>query len=382
SPLPSIPLAPLVEPDDELDLDFEGSARLDSGASPRPSTPDPSAGSAPHGGSAKLGNRPVANTIRVTAADAKEAVERLEGQLDDERNTAKHTTVPPSSDPDGSDVVAISFEDVEYEEDLEYEDEDSVGINEDTGSVGKAQRASPTVPLAGHDPLGQPATYVGMAPAPARSDSGMRVGMIVALAGVLAVALGGLSAYLLLGDQGETETETQPPTVATPTSDAREEVAARTAAAKPTTQDPEQSPAAVGTVTVRAVEGARVAVDGEDRGEAPVELELPLGEHRVRITAPGHHPWESTIDVIPGANPAVRAELVAAEEPAPTASTTPSKGSGGRPKTGRRPKAGKQPSAPSATDEPAPPKPEPKPDVFMDSKKGKDDGIFLPVGGQ
>ena len=94
-------------------------------------------------------------------------------------------------------------------------------------------------------------------------------------------------------------------------------------------------------------------------------VELSPGEHRVKVTAEGYHPWQTTIDVKAGANAAVKAELVEAdvvisvpapEADEPTASKTP------------KPKSSK-------------PK-KPKSDVFMDPKKKKDDGIFMPVGGK
>jgi hypothetical protein len=136
----------------------------------------------------------------------------------------------------------------------------------------------------------------------------------------------------------------------------------------------------VGMVEVRAnseASGARVEVDGEDRGEAPVQLELPRGEHRVRVTAPNHHPWQTTIVVKSGANADVTAELVPADAPAPT--PTPAAKDPKRPKsTGGSSKPKTEPK-PDAKDEP---KPKPKVDPFMNSSKGKDDGIFLPVGGK
>lgn len=352
-----------------------------SGAQPLPTPgsgahaiPDPDAGDQlrprSRTGSTKSGNRPGANTVRVTAADAKEAVERLEQELD-QRNTAKRTTIPPGLDAERSDDgLLISFED---------EDEDELVAvlepHEDTGpGVGSVESASPTMPL-GADPLGHPATYVGVPPA--SRDNGMKLGVIVAVAGLAALALGGLSAYLILGGEEETAAPTASVTPEAPKTGRGPEVGS-------------VAPSDRGTVEVRAVEGARVEVDGEDRGEAPVQLELLLGEHRVRVTAEGYHPWQTTIDVRPGDNAAVKAELEALEpgappEPQPEARPEPSPEPARKRPSGKRPKS-KPSSSPTTKDEPAPepkPKSKPKSDVFLDdSKPGKDDGIFLPVGGK
>ena len=82
------------------------------------------------------------------------------------------------------------------------------------------------------------------------------------------------------------------------------------------------------------------------------------------------------------------AELVPAEsspsEPTPAPGDTKGKGSKrtkprtDEPKTSTEPKTSATPDPFAKTE----PKPKPKPEVFMDSKQGKDDGIFLPVGGK
>ncbi len=333
--------------------------------------------------------KPGSATIRVTAADAREAVERLDEEyelaeeyeledddIDDDGRTGKRTTVPPLApgDAEESDVVPIA---------LDFDD--LVMESERPGStqVNPALRPEAAVATVSSEPMATeahgvmaPAAFTGPQP---RNDNGLRLGIIVAVAGLAALALGGLSAFLVFGG---TETTTEPAaTVAaapptTPPRAAPED--AERPVAPPSADEP---PATVGTVEVRAREGARVEVDGEDRGQAPVELELPLGEHRVRVTAPGHYPWESTIDVTPGANGAVRAELVA--DPTPAVAEPQPKAS--RPKSGRN-KSGRNKSnkTPRTTEKPAAPEPkkEEKSDVFMGSDKGDDNGIFLPVGGK
>ncbi len=66
-----------------------------------------------------------------------------------------------------------------------------------------------------------------------------------------------------------------------------------------------------GAVDVRAIEGARIEVDGVDIGAAPRRVELTTGSHEIRIVAPGYAPWSETIEVGGGENPAVEARLKA-----------------------------------------------------------------------
>ncbi len=319
--------------------------------------------------------KPAAASVSGPSLDAAESAS-------DAAKTGRRTSVPPLSaaelDPDASessDLMQIALDDDDDEDDG------------DEGHDGRPSEAfSPTVPS---DPMVTDALGV-MAPmamvAPPRTPDGMRLGAIVAVAGLFALALGGLTAFLVLGDHGEP---------AAPPAAAVVEAAAEPSPSPTPTPAPtvaEALPAAtVGTVEVRALEGARVEIDGEDRGEAPVHVELPLGEHRVRVTAAGHHPWQTTIEVSPGANAAVKAELAPAEAdpgvviPEPVVHDDPKrpKPSGSKPSTSK-PKVDPKPEA-TADPEPKPaakPKPKPKGDVFMDPSKGKDDGIFMPVGGK
>jgi serine/threonine protein kinase len=64
-----------------------------------------------------------------------------------------------------------------------------------------------------------------------------------------------------------------------------------------------------GAVEVRAIEGARIEVDGVDVGAAPMRLELAAGTHELRIVAPGYAAWTETVEVGAGDNPTVEARL-------------------------------------------------------------------------
>jgi hypothetical protein len=156
-------------------------------------------------------------------------------------------------------------------------------------------------------------------------------------------------------------------------------VVAKPAAAATPTVKPELGSPTMGSVEVRALEGARVEIDGEDRGTAPVSLDLPPGEHTVKVTAPGYYPWKTTLDVTPGVNAAVRAELVeaeaavaevaeVAEEPKPSSKSGKKRGKSGSRKSSK----GKSDSTSTADPFMNGSKPKPKP---------KNDDIFMPVPG-
>ena len=197
----------------------------------------------------------------------------------------------------------------------------------------------------------------------------------MAVAGLVALSLGGLSAYLVLADDEPQGSPGTPTAAADPTPAAKDPKAP----AAPVGTPAEASPAATsGKVEIRAIAGARVEVDGEDRGEAPLPLDLSLGDHRIKVTAPGHYPWQTTIDVKAGANAAVTAELVPMEAPADVPEPK-SPGDAKRPKPGS---GSSKPRPDAKPDDKPKPDAKPKPDVFLDSSKGKDDGIFLPVGGK
>ncbi len=354
-----------------------------SGLLPRP-TPSSGVSSMPRPKpSSPMNRRPGPATIRVTAADAREAVERMSDELDEEvddlesKKTGRRSTIPPSKFPipssgsEISDIVPISMDaedDVEELEELEEFEEFDEGEDDELPAprIGGTQQ-QPTVPS---EPMATESLGVlasgGYMPSAAPQNDGMRLGAIVAVAGLFALALGGLTAYLVLGG-GPDKDET--PTVAV--TEPAKGVSADGEA--PKEEEPESD---VGRVEVRAVEGAHVEIDGEDHGEVPVSVELPLGEHRVKVTAPNHHPWQTTIDVKPGANAAVKAELIEKEADEPPEPSTPTKTDSKRPKSSKpRPKSTK--SEPKTK-----PKKNKTADPFMNSSKGGDDGIFMPVGGK
>ncbi|MCH9688940.1 MAG: protein kinase [Deltaproteobacteria bacterium] len=371
-----------------------GPGPADAQIKPKPSTTLPGIGPGPAPSRPRpMGNRPGSATIRVTAADAREAVERLdeayeakeaeaESNLDEHRRTGRRITIPPGAgDAEVSDLmpIALDFDDLEVEIEPEPAMEPSgPGATQINPRLAAAERSAPTVssePLATEAiaPLASPAQFTGPHE---RNDGGMRLGIIVAVAGLAALALGGLSAYLVFGGDNNSTEATPPPVARADTPALPDEVVDTPSKPEPAVEEP---PATVGTVEVRAVDGARVLVDGEDQGAAPVELELELGEHRIRVTADGYYPWESTIDVSPGANAAVRAELMAS----PADAAEPSdkgKGSKGKGSKGKGSKGKTNPTPPPK--EPDKGKDEPKSDVFMGSDKGDDKGIFLPVGGE
>jgi serine/threonine-protein kinase len=43
--------------------------------------------------------------------------------------------------------------------------------------------------------------------------------------------------------------------------------------------------------------GAQVFVDGGFKGKTPLQLELPLGKHEVRLTLPDYHDWEAQVEL-------------------------------------------------------------------------------------
>ncbi|MEM9454440.1 MAG: protein kinase [Myxococcota bacterium] len=324
-----------------------------------------------------LGTRPGSATVRVTAADAREAVERVRDRLDRAESEASDA-VPISVDLEDLEELE-ELEDIETTEPTDVLDvlEEASTVeaveDEDDAAARSGTQPLPTTPLqpVETEALGVLSSGGYMLSAPPPQSDGMRLGAMVAVAGLAALVLGGLTAWLVL-DGGDPPSEAAMPAVAVsaPGPDA---VAAPAASPEPV----EQSPVAdVGTVEVQAIDGARVEIDGDDRGEVPISVELPLGKHRVKVTAPGYHPWQTTIDVKPGANAAVTAELVEAEatpaakvdEPAP------------KPKATKRAKPRSSKSKPK--DDETKTKTKSKSGVFMDPSKKKGDGIFMPVGGK
>lgn len=87
--------------------------------------------------------------------------------------------------------------------------------------------------------------------------------------------------------------------------------------AAPTHVDDE--PAAA-TLEVRTILEAQVDIDGATYEGAPVEVEVPAGEHRIEVTAPGYHPWRATVRLGSGSHITMTTDLLSSE-PALLAST-------------------------------------------------------------
>jgi flagellar motor protein MotB len=76
-------------------------------------------------------------------------------------------------------------------------------------------------------------------------------------------------------------------------------------------KEPPSPPAAVEVSVTSVPLGARVRIDGEERGLTPQTLALPPGEHTVLVDKPGFLEREQEIVVEPGAEQALEIELVA-----------------------------------------------------------------------
>lgn len=236
-----------------------------------------------------------------------------------------------------------------------------------------------------------PITAIGAPVAPASG----RLSLVFVLAGLGALALGGVTAFFALadgdppvaasnaapdekkgsapagpdakGDAGEASSDAEAKAEGPEPSDGEDEVVV---AVDDAAADDGPSEPVVGKVAIEGRAGAQVFVDGEPAGALPRTLELSPGKHTVRVEASGYEPWERSVEVEAGeGNRPVVAELVKRRGATP-------------PKV---PKPGVTKPRPRDP-EPESPKVEPKPkpkgdDVFIDTKKGNDDaGIFLPVG--
>jgi tetratricopeptide (TPR) repeat protein len=61
------------------------------------------------------------------------------------------------------------------------------------------------------------------------------------------------------------------------------------------------------------LKGAQVEIDGKRVGAVPFGSDLPkigVGEHRIRVSSPGYHAWEGTLEVVNGQTVQVKTELV------------------------------------------------------------------------
>jgi hypothetical protein len=64
-----------------------------------------------------------------------------------------------------------------------------------------------------------------------------------------------------------------------------------------------------------SVDSSAVAIDGTPRGEAPLEVSLPPGPHRVRVTSESYAPQASEVALRPGERTVVRVGMVPAHAP-------------------------------------------------------------------
>jgi hypothetical protein len=165
------------------------------------------------------------------------------------------------------------------------------------------------------------------------------------------------------------------PTAASPTPSPSEDPARSRAAEVVTTPSDAPAPAtpSEGAVEVKAIAGARVEVDGVDVGPAPLTKPLSVGTHHVRITAPGYVPWEETIDIVEGDNPALAPRLVKRKRGSKAGLPSLQELGGASPTDGESPPPATEPAAdddwtdspppvPVETKPPEPFKPPPAPD--------------------
>ncbi len=64
-------------------------------------------------------------------------------------------------------------------------------------------------------------------------------------------------------------------------------------------------------------EGARVFVDGEFKGAAPLKSALPIGKREVRVTLPDYHEWEAQVELKEGEEMPLRILLIPIVEKKP-----------------------------------------------------------------
>ena len=161
-----------------------------------------------------------------------------------------------------------------------------------------------------------PEPRVVFMPPPASSHTSAPVWPI-AVAAVIGIALGFGAGYTVaIRDRAgvpQTTTAAAPPPVAAPVVQVTDPPVA------PVAETPVvATPAAfMGRILVRSTpSGARVVVDGKDRGQTPATIrELTRGEHRIRIARDGYTPAERRVVVSPS-QPAQTLSVRLAKEPA------------------------------------------------------------------
>lgn len=233
---------------------------------------------------------------------------------------------------------------------------------------------------------------------------------VLALFAVGLVTIGALAAWIVfVPPDGAPVTTSAPPATASAAPTTTSPTPASSPAPTPSPADAAPAPIDAapppvdpnsGAVEVKAIDGARIEVDGVDMGPAPLRAPLSVGTHRVRVSAPGYVTWEETIDIVEGENPTLEPKLKrkrgkaalpsveepsGSEQPAPTQPTGPAVES--KPKTaspfddddGGSGPEGRDATATPITPkvEPAKPPPPPPPPPAPDPKR--DENPFLPV---
>ncbi len=140
-----------------------------------------------------------------------------------------------------------------------------------------------------------------------------------------------------------------------------------------TTEEPESG---VGSVVITSAPKADLYIDGTSFGKTPFSGQLPVGAHTVRMEARSYEPWESSISVKVDKNDPFKISMRRI------------RGRGSRVKPGDAKTTAAAEDPPPSVDpvDPLPPDsvdPETKKDgdeLFLEDKKKKGGGIFLPVG--
>jgi serine/threonine-protein kinase len=173
-------------------------------------------------------------------------------------------------------------------------------VPEDTRSLGRT--AAPPLPKASAPPLPEAPPVAG----PPRVRSHVPVGLILGGAALLFLLALGLVGIVLFRSPGRTE----PAPVPTPSVVARK---------TPPTPEPAPPPIEEKKGMIRVVSqpgGAAVYVNGQARGETPVDLrDLPLGNHEIRVELKGYEPKTQTV--------VLTSELPAAEAVIPLTRSAP-----------------------------------------------------------
>ncbi|HWB75417.1 MAG TPA: protein kinase [Nannocystaceae bacterium] len=151
--------------------------------------------------------------------------------------------------------------------------------------------------------------------------------------GALALAAGALAAWAIFIPAGDAAKNGAVAAAATTTG------ATKAGASPSSSSSGDRAPgesvaSSKGAIEVRAIEGARIEIDGVEVGVAPRRIELGVGSHEVRIVAPGYAPWTETIEIGSGDNPAIEARMSADVAAVGAAKSDRGAGAGATAKTG------------------------------------------------